>query len=134
MKSTEIAIVVVLSEGRVLVRRRPGSGPLAGLWEFPGGKLQPGETVTDALLRELEEETGLQPQSTPKPLLSFEHHYPDRSLRLHFFTCIYTAPPDLEEWNWVDLDQLAQLPMPEANQEALRKLSLQSGSRSAETE
>jgi len=75
------AAVLYDSEGRVLVSQRPAGKALAGLWEFPGGKLEPGEAADVALRRELFEELGLQVRSC-RPLMQLQHEYPERHVEL----------------------------------------------------
>src|SRR5690606_33992604 len=79
-----VEVVVALladDEGRWLLNRRPPGRPLAGFWEFPGGKREPGEEPWQALCRELAEELGIT-AVTDRPVLAFEHHYPERRVRL----------------------------------------------------
>lgn len=76
-----VAAVLRDAQGRVLVAERPAGKPLAGLWEFPGGKLEPGEPPFDALRRELHEELGIHVQRAHR-LLRYSHRYPERHVRL----------------------------------------------------
>ena len=71
-------------DGRVLITERLGEGPFQGMWEFPGGKIASGETAEAALIRELQEEIGIDALEFA-PFMLLEHDYPDRSVRLHFF-------------------------------------------------
>jgi 8-oxo-dGTP diphosphatase len=117
----EVAVALVLDRGRCFVQRRdPGSSHCPGLWEFPGGKLEPGETPRAALERELLEELRWAPgQATALPALA--HAYADRSVRLHPFLCTGTAAPRTGlAWGWFTRSELARLPMPEANGGLLR--------------
>ncbi len=75
------AAVIRDSRGRILIARRPHDKHQGGLWEFPGGKVEPGEPVADALSRELEEELGIRVTSA-RPLILIPHHYPDKSVLL----------------------------------------------------
>ncbi len=75
------AAVLHDSQGRVLVCQRPAGKTLAGLWEFPGGKLEPGEAAEAALRRELFEELGIQVRSC-RPLMQLQHEYPERHVEL----------------------------------------------------
>ena len=70
--------------GRVLITERLCDGPFDGLWEFPGGKIVPGESAEQALARELAEELGVELQRS-RHFMSLDHRYPDRSVSIHFF-------------------------------------------------
>jgi 8-oxo-dGTP diphosphatase len=70
------------ARGRVLLMQRLPGKHLAGLWEFPGGKVEPGETVAHALIRELDEELGIEVLASV-PLISLPWRYPEKSVRLH---------------------------------------------------
>ncbi|MCF6337345.1 MAG: Nudix family hydrolase [Gammaproteobacteria bacterium] len=77
-----VAVAAIFDErGRVLIARRPTHVHQGGLWEFPGGKVEPGETVREALARELREELGLDVQQA-RPLIRIRHDYPDKSVLL----------------------------------------------------
>ncbi|MCY1227375.1 CTP pyrophosphohydrolase [compost metagenome] len=88
-KVTEVAVgVMVQPDGRFLLAQRPAGKPYEGYWEFPGGKLEPGETVEAALARELHEELGLDITACERWHV-LEHDYPHAYVRLHF--CKVTA-------------------------------------------
>lgn len=76
-----VAAVIHNPRGEILIARRPLHKHQGGLWEFPGGKVEPGEPPEQALARELEEELGITPTAF-RPLLAVEHQYPDKSVRL----------------------------------------------------
>ena len=109
----------------VLVARRAEGSHLGGTWEFPGGKVNPGEEPMAAALRELREETGLF-ASASESLLVFVHDYPDRRLRFHAFVVRETSGDVVTDgdraWAWVDAASLDELTMPDANRAILRAL------------
>lgn len=119
-----------MRDGSILVARRAGDQHLAGTWEFPGGKIAPGEEPSDAALRELHEETGLTAKSAA-PLLVFVHDYPDRRLRFHAFVVGeasgVVATDGGREFAWVAPSALESVTMPEANRAILRALKWRLG-------
>lgn len=113
---TPIAIAVVEQDGRFLIGVRPKGVALAGLWEFPGGKVQPGETPADAARRECFEETGLDTE-VGEPYPEVVHPYDHDRVRLHFFAC---RPVDAEQtplapFRWVARADLGSFQFPAAN-------------------
>lgn len=101
----QVAAAIVWREGRVLMTRRPPGGPLGLRWEFPGGKLEPGESAEQALVRELREELGV--DSRPQGTLAVETHVYDHGLtvELHFMRCEldsleFEPSPEVHEVRW----------------------------------
>lgn len=123
--TVDVALAIVVREGRVLVARREPGSHLEGLWEFPGGKIEAGEDPPAAALRELREETGLV-AAEAEPLNIFHHAYPDRDVRLHAFV-VRDASGDPGRWEWVEMKALEALPMPEANRAILWALAWRLG-------
>ena len=83
-----VAVALIDRDGRVLVAQRPEGKAMAGLWEFPGGKVEPGETPEAALIRELHEELGIDTwASCLAPLTFASHSYPDFHLLMPLFAC-----------------------------------------------
>jgi 8-oxo-dGTP diphosphatase len=120
---TPIAIAVVEDGGRFLVGQRPPDVPLAGLWEFPGGKVEPGETPEAAAVRECLEETGLNVIVTgayPDCVQEYDH---DR-VRLHFYACQLADDSRNPNWSyrWVPRTELAKLDFPAGNRGLLEPL------------
>ena len=119
----EIAVAVVEREGMFLIGRRAEGTALAGYWEFPGGKLEGGETPEAAAVRECLEETGLEVRVTGA-YPSTSHDYDHASLRLHFLACEVIdqrrALPD--RFRWAPVQELGQYPFPPANRELLDML------------
>jgi len=116
-----VAVALILDRGRCFVQRRdPGARSCPGLWEFPGGKLEPQESPRAALLRELREELDWRP-GRAEALPALAHDYPDLSVTLHPFLCQGPAGPRTAlAWGWFTRAELARLPMPEASRGLLR--------------
>lgn len=115
----DIAVAVLRREGgaKILARRRRQDEKLPGLWEFPGGKIESGETPLQAAAREVREEMGADPKGLTLIRIQ-EHDYPDRTVRIHVFEGTFEdepAPPDGAAWAWVTPAELARLPIPPAN-------------------
>ena len=119
-----VAAAVIRRGDRFLVTRRPPGVHLEGLWEFPGGKCAPGESLPGCVRRELKEELGTDADVGPE-LLAVTHHYADRSVELHFLTCgLTTEPAPLlgQEMRWVRRAELRSLQFPPADEELLALL------------
>jgi mutator protein MutT len=118
-----IAIAVVEREGFFLVGKRPAGVPLAGLCEFPGGKVQASETPEAAAIRECLEETGLAVRIVGKYSV-VRHDYEHDRVELHFFRCtpVESARSPREPFRWVTVAELAELQFPEANRAVLEKI------------
>jgi 8-oxo-dGTP diphosphatase len=105
--------------GRVLIAQRPDGKHAAGFWEFPGGKIQSGESPLQALCRELAEEIGIQ-VSAATPLMSFRHDYPERLVELHVFEVSqYSGEPhglEGQPLRWVAVDELGSVGLLEADE------------------
>ena len=119
----EIAIALVEREGRYLIGLRPPGVPLAGLWEFPGGKVQPGEAPRAAARRECREEAGIDIHVTAEQA-TVVHRYEHAVVRLHFFAAtprglIRAVAP---RFRWVAAADLDGYTMPEANRAILAQL------------
>jgi 8-oxo-dGTP diphosphatase len=123
------AAALVDSDGRVLLARRHDDSHQGGLWEFPGGKLESGETVADGLRRELREELGIDIESH-RPLIRVAHHYDDRSVLLdvHRVDRWHGQPQGREgqPLAWVAPDALGDYPMPAADEPIVSALLLPS--------
>jgi 8-oxo-dGTP diphosphatase len=121
------AAVLVASDGRVLLAQRPAGKVYAGYWEFPGGKVEPGETPRDALARELEEELGVHPQRV-YPWLTQSFVYPHAHVRLHFFR-VLAWHGDLhgregQAFAWCDPQRMDVAPVLPANTPVMAALRL----------
>jgi len=114
------AVALVDADGRVLLARRPAGKKMAGLWEFPGGKVEPGETPEAALIRELREELDIDTaESCLAPLSFASHAYDDFHLLMLVYVCRKWngAPRQMEgnELNWVRPARLRDYEMPPAD-------------------
>jgi 8-oxo-dGTP diphosphatase len=115
------ACALVDPDGRVLLARRPPGRPLAGLWEFPGGKVEPGETPEAALIRELKEELDIEvPAKCLAPLSFASHSYPEFHLLMPLYVCRRwkgdIAPLQGQQLAWVRAQRLADYAMPPADE------------------
>jgi mutator protein MutT len=122
-----VCAAVVERQGRFLITRRQKGVHLEGLWEFPGGKCDPGETLPGCLARELREELGVD-VAVGEEVFATVHTYPDRSVELHFLRCelIGKPAPQLgQQMQWAARADLGQLPFPAADAELIRKLTRQ---------
>lgn len=114
------AAALVDADGRVLIAQRPPGKAMAGLWEFPGGKVVPGETPEQALVRELQEELGIDTRaSCLAPIAFASHAYDDFHLLMPLFVCrVWQGAPQPHEGQalaWVRPVRLADYPMPPAD-------------------
>ena len=120
-----VTAAVVERDGAFLVTRRLKGTHLAGTWEFPGGKCEPGEPLEACLWREIREELGAR-CSVGSEIFSITHEYTERRIELHFYVCtLLDDPVPLlgQEMRWVPRNQLTELDFPPADDELIRKLA-----------
>jgi 8-oxo-dGTP diphosphatase len=114
------ACALIDADGRVLLAQRPAGKSMAGLWEFPGGKIETGETPEQSLIRELEEELGIVvKEACLAPLTFASHSYPDFHLLMPLYVCrrwdgMVTAREG-QSLAWVRPNRLRDYPMPPAD-------------------
>lgn len=118
------AVALVDRDGRVLLAQRPEGKSMAGLWEFPGGKVESGETPENALIRELEEELGINTwASCLAPLTFASHSYDDFHLLMPLFACRkwegVPHPREGQTLAWARASELRNYPMPPADEPLL---------------
>lgn len=125
MKITEVSAGLVFREGKLLLTQRPPGGHLAGLWEFPGGKREPGESFEECLRRELREELAIEVEVGER-IESLTHAYPERTVHLQFFRCRWLRhePQAIgcADLAWVVREQLQDYQFPAADARLLEKL------------
>ena len=121
------AVALFDIDGRVLVARRPEGKSMAGLWEFPGGKLEQGETPEEALIRELREELAIETvESCFAPFTFASHAYNDFHLLMPLYVCRKwdgkIMPLERQQIKWVEPMRLSDYPMPPADQPLIAML------------
>jgi 8-oxo-dGTP diphosphatase len=120
---TQISIAVVDRDGQFLIGQRPAGVALAGLWEFPGGKIEANETSEEAAVRECREETGLQVRPVfryPEQLQAYAH----ATVQLHFIGCELVDPNAVPQqpFRWVSRAMLVEFEFPEGNRALIQYL------------
>ncbi|HWM49646.1 MAG TPA: (deoxy)nucleoside triphosphate pyrophosphohydrolase [Xanthobacteraceae bacterium] len=114
------ACALIDADGRVLIARRPEGRPMAGLWEFPGGKVEGTERLEETLIRELREELGISvKEDCLAPLTFASHTYPDFQLLMPLYVCRRwegtVTPLEGQQLAWVRPNRLRDYPMPPAD-------------------
>lgn len=125
-KRIHVAVGVIINQdNHILLAKRHGHLHQGGKWEFPGGKVELSETVTEALIRELKEEVNLD-VTTSIPFMDIIHDYPDKHVRLdiHLVTEFSNQAQGLEgqQIQWVPINQIQQFDFPDANQAIVDKI------------
>lgn len=115
------ACALVDADGRVLLAQRPAHKPLPGLWEFPGGKVEPGETPEETVIRELQEELGIETRTACLAPLTFASHtYESFHLLMPLFVCRRFSgtpvPHEAQALKWVRPRDMRNYPMPPADE------------------
>ena len=121
----EVSAALIFRDGKLLITRRRAGDHLGGLWEFPGGKREAGETFEQCLAREIREELGAE-ISVGKLFAEVVHDYPEKSVHLKFFSCRLLAgeprPIECADVCWVGPGELARFDFPAADTQLLAQL------------
>ncbi|MGH6925212.1 MAG: 8-oxo-dGTP diphosphatase MutT [Propylenella sp.] len=122
------ACALIDADKRVLIAQRPQGKPMAGLWEFPGGKVEPGETPEATIIRELREELSVKvTESCLAPLTFSSHDYGEFHILLPLFVCRRwegsPQPREAQEIKWVRAKRLREFPMPPADEPLISHLA-----------
>jgi len=124
-KIVRVAAAVIVKDEKVLIAKRPLDKHKGGYWEFPGGKIEPGESPQKALYREILEELAIEIKS-PTPFKKLQFDYPEKSVELDFYLieCFSGQPKGMEgqEVRWVEKSALEDFQFPEANLPVLELL------------
>lgn len=125
-----VAGALIDADGRVLLAQRPPGKAMAGLWEFPGGKINPGEFPEYALMRELEEELGIETRpGCYLPIGFTSHSYETFHLVMPLFACRMwkgeITPREFQEIRWLTPREMYALPMPAADKPLIHQLEAQ---------
>jgi 8-oxo-dGTP diphosphatase len=122
------ACALIDADGRVLIAQRPAGKPMAGLWEFPGGKVEAGERPEESLIRELKEELGIDvKEECLAPLTFASHRYPDFHLLMPLYVCRrwggFMQANEGQMLKWVRPNDLRDYPMPPADEPLISHLT-----------
>ena len=124
-KSIEVSAALIFHRGKLLITQRHAQAHLGGLWEFPGGKRESGETFEQCLVREIREELGVE-IFVGELFEEIRHDYPEKSVHLKFFPCKILSgepqPLDCAAVKWIDQPQLAAHEFPAADAQLLETL------------
>lgn len=128
MKTLEVTAAIIRQSGKILICQRPAEKNCGLLWEFPGGKIEAGETGEQCIVRECQEELGIT-LNVERELTDITYEYPDRTVHLHFFLCsIADGDPENKEHNrfaWITLDEIEQYEFCPADDKMLSQHILQ---------
>nr|MBP9855063.1 A/G-specific adenine glycosylase [Candidatus Omnitrophota bacterium] len=112
IEELQVSVGVAERLGKYYIQKRSSKGLLADLWEFPGGKIEPGETPLQALKRELKEEVGVETEMET-PFMQLKHYYTNFRVSLHVFRCQFKSNPKLKlSQKWVSCKDFKDYPMP----------------------
>lgn len=121
-----VGVAVIWNDlGQILIDRRKPEGAFGGLWEFPGGKLEPGESIEACIQREIKEELGIE-IAVGERIIAIDYDYSYFTVSLNVHHCRHLAgepqPLECDELRWVTLDEIDQFPFPKANEKIIAAL------------
>ncbi|MBF0522346.1 MAG: A/G-specific adenine glycosylase [Candidatus Omnitrophica bacterium] len=123
ISDVDAAVAIICNNNKYLIQKRPSQGLLADLWEFPGGKMEKGETILNALKREIKEELQTDVVQA-EHFLNVTHFYTQFRVRLHVFNCVLkNYPRETSLRKWVSVKQLKKYPFPSGSVKIIDKLS-----------
>jgi mutator protein MutT len=121
----QVTAAIIVSDGKILITQRQLHDAFGGLWEFPGGKQEQGESLEQCLTREIFEELAVSIQ-IHEHLFSITHRYEKLKISLHFFLCtILNGAPtckEVQDWRWVEYSEMNQYQFTEADREVVERL------------
>ncbi len=125
-KFIEVSAALIFRDGQLLITQRHAKAHLGGLWEFPGGKREPGETFEQCLVREIREELGVN-ITVGELFEEIRHDYPEKAVHLKFFHCKLIAgepqPLDCAAVKWISKEGLQTHAFPAADAQLIERLS-----------
>jgi len=131
----DVTAGLIWKDGRLLISKRAKGTHLEGFWEFPGGKQEAGEELTECLEREIREELGIEAR-VGEPLLTVDHEYRDKRISLHVFNCAWVRGDPValacQEIRWVGLSELSALRFPPPDIKVIKRLTREKGAGSRE--
>jgi mutator protein MutT len=127
LKAIDVAAALIFNEGKLLITQRRPDDHLPNLWEFPGGKVEPGETFAACLVREIREELGIE-ISVHEQIEDLTHNYPEKTVRLCFFNCrLISGVPKaihVQDIRWVTREELRHYEFPAADAKLIDRLAV----------
>ena len=126
----KIAVGIIWNKGKILISTRREGGLLGGLWEFPGGKIEEGESAENCIIREIKEELGVSVKPTTF-LKQIKHAYTHFSITMDAYHCDYLqgTPQAIgcDNWKWIAPEEIRLLPFPKANHKLFDKIIAEEG-------
>jgi mutator protein MutT len=125
VKTIDVAAALIFNDGKLLIAQRRPDDHLPNLWEFPGGKVEAGETFAACLVREIREELGIE-ISVAEQIEDLTHSYPEKTVRLCFFNCRLISgdpkPIHVQDLRWVTHEELRHFEFPAADAKLIDRL------------